>query len=338
MAYFLTDDNSTKGRDPNINIINGIHKIKGKTSVNILVSNYTNKHITFNKGEYIGHLEPTLTDDTTIDISEAHSTNSITLQKMMAEQVNWILLIHPIISWRQILKINLMHFSRNTKHKFAKDETSIRITPLTNMTIDTGNSDPVFQKPYPIAMKNYQWVKDEIEKLLAAKVIHSNRSSWSTPIIVVPKGDRGKWFVINYRALNKVRRKFTWPMLKVEDIFSKLNGAKYFTTLNLRAGYHHIPLDKSSIPKTAFNSPLRKYKCFKVLFGLAQVPACFQEVMTGILKDFNFEIAYLDDIIIFSKTPEEHLAHNRKVFEKLIQQTFQWNSANVISFQRKSNT
>ena len=87
MVYFLTDKNSTKGRDPNITIINGIHKIKGKTSVNILVSNYTNKHLTFNKGEYIGHLEPTITDDTTIDALEFHSTNSITLQKMMAEQV-----------------------------------------------------------------------------------------------------------------------------------------------------------------------------------------------------------------------------------------------------------
>ena len=65
MGYFITDKNSTKGRDPNINIINNIHKIKGKTSVNILVSNYTNKHITFNKGEYIGCLEPTIMDDTT---------------------------------------------------------------------------------------------------------------------------------------------------------------------------------------------------------------------------------------------------------------------------------
>ena len=62
MAYFITNDNSTKGRDPNINIINGIHSIKGKTSVNILVSNYTNKHITFNKGEYIGCFEPTIAD------------------------------------------------------------------------------------------------------------------------------------------------------------------------------------------------------------------------------------------------------------------------------------
>ena len=85
MAYFLTENSSTKGRDSNINIINSIHQIKGKTSVNILVSNYTNKYITFNKGEYVGHLECTLTDDTTIDQSEAHSTNSVTLQKMMAE-------------------------------------------------------------------------------------------------------------------------------------------------------------------------------------------------------------------------------------------------------------
>ena len=125
------------------------------------------------------------------------------------------------------------------------------------MTINTGDSEPISQKPYHIAMRNYQWVKDEIEKLLTEKVMCSNRSSWSAPIIVVPKGDGGKQQVIDYRALNKVIRKFTWPMPKVEDIFSKLNGAKYFSTLDLRIGYHHIPLDKSSIPKTAFNSPFR---------------------------------------------------------------------------------
>ena len=87
MAYFFTDDNSTKGRDPNINIINGIHKMKGKESLNILLSNYTNKHLTFNKGEYIRHLDPALTDNTKIDDLKLHSTNSITLKKMMAEQV-----------------------------------------------------------------------------------------------------------------------------------------------------------------------------------------------------------------------------------------------------------
>ena len=150
-----------------------------------------------------------------------------------------------------------------------------------------------------------------------AKVICSSRYSWSAPIIVIPKGDGGRHLVIDYRALNKVTRKFTWPMPKVEDIFSKCNRATYFTTLDLRAGYHHIPLDRKSIPKTAFNSPFSKYEYTKVPFGLAQAPAYFQELMTGILKDFPFAIAYLDDIIIFSKTPKEHLAHIRLVFEKL---------------------
>ena len=201
--------------------------------------------------------------------------------------------------------------------QFAKDETKIGTTSLTSMTIDTGTANPVSQKPYPKAMKYYQWVKDEIEKLHAAKVIHTSCSSWSAPIIVVPKGNGGKCLVIDYRVLNKVTRKFTCPMPKLEDIFSKLNRATYFTTLDLHAGYHHIPLDKPSIPKTAFNLPFGKFEYVKVPLGLAQAPAYFQELMTGILKDFPFAIAYLDDIIIFSKTPQEHLSHICMVFEKL---------------------
>ena len=79
----------TKGRDPNINIINSIHNIKGKTSVNILVSNYTNKHIMFNKGEYVGHLEPALEDNNIPfhDYTDAYSANSVTTQWMMAEHI-----------------------------------------------------------------------------------------------------------------------------------------------------------------------------------------------------------------------------------------------------------
>ena len=78
MAYFITDYNTPKGKDPNINIISGIHKIKGKTFVNILVSNYTNKHLRFHKGEYARHLEPAIKDNNTIEQKETHQTNSVT--------------------------------------------------------------------------------------------------------------------------------------------------------------------------------------------------------------------------------------------------------------------
>ena len=94
------------------------------------------------------------------------------------------------------------------------------------MTIYTENSEPVSQKLYPIAMKHYLWVNNEIERLLTAKVIWGSQSSWSTPIIVMPRWDRGKCLVIDYWALNRVTRKFIWPMPKVEDIFSHLNGEK----------------------------------------------------------------------------------------------------------------
>ena len=334
-AHFVTDDNTLKGKDPNVNIIEGIHKIKDRSTVNVIVSNYTNKHLTFHKGEYIGHLEPLELDST--DQEETHQANSITLKKMMSKTVTSDTFNPPCHEISTPVQNSLKLLLEEYDSQFTQDETSIGMTPLTSMSIDTGAANPVSQKPYPIVMKHYDWVKNEIEKLLAAKVICSSHSSWSAPIIVVPKGDGGKHLVIDYRALNKVTRKFTWPMPKVEDIFSKLNGATYFTTLDLHAGYHHIPLDKSSIPKTAFNSPFGKYEYIKVPFGLAQAPAYFQELMTGILKDFPFAIAYLDDIIIFSKTPQEHLSHICMVFEKLRTANLSMKKSKCIFSRRKYN-
>ena len=107
------------------------------------------------------------------------------------------------------------------RSQFTQDETSIRTTHLTKMQIETGDSEPVLQRPHPIAMKHYDWVRSEINKLLDTQVICSSHSSWSAPILVVPKGDGGKCLVIDYRALNKVTWKFLWPMPRAEDIFSQ---------------------------------------------------------------------------------------------------------------------
>ena len=134
---------------------------------------------------------------------------------------------------------------------------------------------------------------------------------------MVPKGDGGKYLVIDYRALNKVTQKFMWSMVKVGDIFSKLNNAKYFSTLDLYTWYYHISLSEEYIPKTAFTSPFGKCEYLKVPFGLAQAPVYFQELMNKVWKGFPFTIAYLDDIIIYSKTAEEHLDHLQQVFHKL---------------------
>ena len=296
--------------DTEVKLIDGVHDISCNTTLQVLVINNLNHHVNFPKGMKIGHLEPLFDDLTQITI------NSATTQWMLPETVKLDSFTPPKYQLEPTIQ-QLDLLLKMLKDQFAKDETTIGTMPLTQMSIDTGDSDPISQKPYPIAMKHYQWVKEEIDKLLEAGVIRNSHSSWLAPIIVVPKGDGGKRLVIDYRALNKITRKFVWPMPKVEDIFSQLNGAKYFSTLALRAGYHHIGLTTDSIPKTAFTLPFGKYEYVKVPFGLAQAPAYFQELMTGVLKDLPFAIAYLDDIIIYSPTPEEHLEHIRTVFEKL---------------------
>ena len=108
---------------------------------------------------------------------------------MMAEKVQPDIFDQPHHKLKAGIHSKLDALLKEYATQFIKDETSIRTMPLTEMTINTGDSAPVPQKPYLITMNNYKWVKEEIEKLLTAKVICSSRLTWSMPIIVVPKGD-----------------------------------------------------------------------------------------------------------------------------------------------------
>ena len=135
------------------------------------MSNYTKNTIKFNKAEYIGCLEPTIEDSMTDDIHtkgqpNTHSTNSVTLQNMMAEQVPPDPFHLPCHKLKPNIEAKLDALLKEYASQFAKDETSIGATPLTEMTIDMGTSDPVSQKPHPIAIKNYQWVKTKLRNFL----------------------------------------------------------------------------------------------------------------------------------------------------------------------------
>ena len=163
----------------------------------------------------IGHLEPPIDNLAQIPI------NSATTQQMLPETIEPDSFTLPKYQLDATTQQQLDFLLRPFKDQFMKDETTIGTTPLTQMSIDMGDSDPVSQKPYLVTMKHYQWVKEETDKLLEAGVIRNSHSSWLAPIIVVPKGDGGKCLVIDYRALNKVTRKFVWPMPKVKDIFSQ---------------------------------------------------------------------------------------------------------------------
>ena len=199
-------------------------------------ANYTNKHVIFNNGQCIGHIEPSN------DHMPQTSINIHTTQKMIEKHVQPNSFTPPLHTlWCHVRK-SLNQLLETIKSQFAQDETSVGTTHLMKMQIDMGDSEPVLQRSYPIAMKHYDWVANEINKLLDVQVIYSCHSSWSAPIILVPKGDHGKCLMIDYRALNKATWNFVWPMPRVEDIFSKLNSAMNISTLDLHAGYHHIDL------------------------------------------------------------------------------------------------
>ena len=137
-AHFVTDDSTPKGRDPNINIIDGIHRIKDRSTVNVLISNYTNKHLTFHKGEYIGHLELIELDST--DQGETHQANSITLKKIMSKTVTSDTFNPPHHEISTLVQNSLKLLLEEYESQFAQDEISIGTTPLTSMTIDTGTA------------------------------------------------------------------------------------------------------------------------------------------------------------------------------------------------------
>ena len=201
------------------------------------------------------------------------------------------------------------------------------------MDIDMGDSLPVSSRPYTLPLKHYEWVQREIESLEHAGVITKSMSKWASPIVIVPKksapGEPPKRrLCVDFRKVNKLQQEVITagktkgqisihPLPKIDEMYAKLKGTKVLSTIDLRSGYHHIALGKSSRAKTAFVMPFCKYKFLMVPFGLAQAPAYFQLLMNKVLHGLEFAMMYLDDIIIFSKNELQHLEHLETVFSHL---------------------
>ena len=206
---------------------------------------------------------------------------------------------------------------------------------LITMDIDTGDSPPSAKKPYTLPLKHYDYVQQEIKSLERAGVITRSISPWASPVIMVLKKSApgellSRRMCIDFHTVNALQPKvvkadskakgtLTLHLLpNIDQLYAQLRGVKIFSTLNLRNGYYHIKLGKDSQAKTASITPFGKYEFNIVLFGLAQAPAFFQALISKVLKGLHkFAVAYLDDIIIFSKGEEEHLEHLRIIFQRL---------------------
>ena len=155
--------------------------------------------------------------------------------------------------------------------------------------------------------------------MLEQGLIRPSSSPWASPVTLQPKKDGDLRFCVDYRTLNSATRKDAFPLPRIQDIFDSLVGTTVFSSIDLRSGYFQIPVAPESVPFTAFVTPTGLYEFLRMPFGVTNAPGFFQRAMHSVLGPLlgRCALVYLDDIVIYSRSPEEHENDVRAVLQAL---------------------
>src|SRR3954470_6540892 len=178
---------------------------------------------------------------------------------------------------------------------------------------------PPFRPIYRMSYEELNELKKQLTELTEKGFIRPSVSPFGAPVLFVHKKEGTLRLCVDYRALNKISIKNRYPLPRIEELMDRLTGAKFFSKIDLYSGYHQIRIKESDISKTAFRTCYGHYEFLVMPFGLTNAPATFMTLMNDIFRDYldKFVIVYLDDILIYSRTEEEHLRHLQTVLHTL---------------------
>ena len=276
----------------------------------ITVVNVGTKPIIIGNRQVIGHLNEPGEVVASINVNNG---NAIESEKVTFENV--------------IMKDNLSAEQKGEVFRLIKKYEGIvaqnpKNPPRNNLTeheIITEGNRPSYAKPRRIPLAWEKEIDTQVSEMLSNGIIRPSKSPWNAPIILVRKKDQSMRFVCDFRDLNDLTKKDTYPLPQIKDVIDKMHGAKYWTTLDAASAYWSIPLSEESKEKTAFSVPRGKFEFEVTPFGLCNAGRSYQRMIDMVLSDLPKDriLAYVDDIVIFSRTFEDHLKDLESVFCKL---------------------
>jgi len=274
--------------------------IKEEINSNYSFKTETNiKNIDYNKNELKVNLTEIL-DNRNISIKSLNENNSTITEK-----------------------IEINNLVNKYSEVFSKDKYDLGSVTIEQCKIELTNNIPINLRPYRCSQEDQKLIDNQINKLLEKNLIRKSLSAYSFPITLVDKKDEGKKsrLCIDYRKLNSIAIADNYPFPRLDDIIDKLHDCEYFSTLDISSGFWHIKVEPKDVHKTAFVTMNDHFEWLVMPFGYRNSPSIFQRIIRNILKKHNlitFSDNYLDDILIYSKSFNEHLKHIELVLKALI--------------------
>lgn len=217
-------------------------------------------------------------------------------------------------------KLQLEEFIKSQRSVFSLSDNSLGFTNLVKHKIQLSDCTPFKQKHRRVPPSMYEELKSHLQQLLDTKVIKRSNSPWSSNIVIARKKSGELRLCIDYRQLNLRTIKDSYALPRIEEVLDCLSESKYFTVLDMKSGYHNIEVEEEHKPRTAFSvGSLGLYQYERMPFGLTNAPATYQRLMEELFGDINHKecVIFLDDIVVYAPTFEEHLKRLKHVFEKI---------------------